>query len=134
VAATAQRKYIVTEAMMLARSWHRRQMPTYRVEEVAKFFFGMSASWLRLKLNPDKEHPETWFVIDGHRMEFRRREGKSNTARVFWLSDIEKMAYSLKDFGAIDSARLARVLNVVEAEAELYGMFDAVDEPVPAGA
>jgi hypothetical protein len=107
VAATATRKYIVTDAMMLARSWHRRQMPTYRVEEVAKVFFGMSASWLRLKLNPDKEHPDTWFTIDGNRMEFRRREGKSTTARIFWLSDIEKMAYSLRDFGAISPAQLA---------------------------
>jgi hypothetical protein len=126
VAATASplRRYIVTDAMMMARDWHRRQRPTYRVEEVAKFFFGMSASWLRLKLNPDKEHPDTWFTVEGRRMEFRRREGRSNTARVFWLSDIEKMAYSLQAFGAIDNARLVHVLRVVEAEAELYGLFD----------
>lgn len=120
--------------MMMARNWHRRQMPTYRVEEVAKFFFGMSASWLRLKLNPDKEHPETWFVINGLRMEFRRRDpAKTDSARVFWLSDIEKMAYSLHDFGVIDNARLARVLHVVESEAELYGLFDDPAADLAAG-
>jgi hypothetical protein len=131
---------MVTDAMMLARNWHRRQMPTYRVEEVAKFFFGMSASWLRLKLTTDKEHPDTWFVFNGKRMEFRRKVTGRVTARVFWLSDIEKMAYSLREFDDnFDAARLARVLRVVEAEASLYGLFDedgdpAPAEPAPAGA
>jgi hypothetical protein len=131
---------MVTDAMILSRSWYRRQAPIYQVEVVARVFFAMSASWLRLKLNPDREHPETWFVVNGHRMEFRRRNpDKSDSARVFWLSDIEKMAYSLYDFGAIDGPKLALVLQVVQAEAFLYGLFEeteapAAQEPVTAGA
>jgi hypothetical protein len=121
-------KYMVTEEMLHARNWYRRQGPFYRAEEVAKFFFGMSASWLRLKWSPDADHPETWFVQDGKRMVFRRSNpGKGVSARVFFLSDIEPMAYSLHRFGAISGARLARILTIVQAQAALYGLFD---EPV----
>lgn len=126
------RTYMVTEAMLLGRKWHRRQAPFYRVEEVAKFFFAMSASWLRLKMAEDADHPETWFVRDGERMRFRRsKPEKADSARVFLLSDIEPMAYSLHDFAGIDGARLARILSVVQAEAQLYGLFD--DPPVGPG-
>lgn len=126
------RTYMVTEAMLLGRDWHRRQAPFYRVEEVSKTFFAMSASWLRLKMATDAEHPETWFVRSGERMRFRRsKPEKPDSARVFTLADIEPMAYSLHDFGAIDAARLSRILNVVQAEAQLYGLFD--DPPVGPG-
>lgn len=120
---------MVTEEMVAKVNWHRKQGPFYRVEEAAKFFFGMSSSWFRLKLNPDDDHPLTWFVEeDGSRMEFRRRDPEnSNSARVFWLSDIERMLWSLRDFGAIDSARVSLVLRVVEAEARLYGLFDCAE-------
>jgi hypothetical protein len=122
---TPARTYMVTEAMIDARTWHRRQAPFFRVEEVAKTFFGMSASWLRLKMTPDADHPETWFVLRGQRMEFRRANtAKADSARIFWLSDIEPMAYSLHDFGQIDGARLARILGIVHAVAALYGLFD----------
>lgn len=124
------REYMVTEAMIISRNWHRRQAPFFRVEEVSKAFFGMSSSWMRLKLNPDPEHPETWFVRDGKRMEFRRlNPARAGSARVFTLADIEPMAYSLHDFGAIDSNRLVQILNIVQAMAKLYGLFDAL----PAG-
>ncbi len=127
-----ERTYMVTEAMLLSRNWRRRQAPFYRVEEMAKMFFAMSASWLRLKMSADPEHPETWFVRDGQRMQFRRSNpDKPDSARVFWLADVEPMAYSLHQFGAIDGARLARILTVVQAEAALYGLFD--DPPVGEG-
>jgi hypothetical protein len=116
---------MVTEAMIVSRSWHRRQAPFFRVETVARVFFGMSASWLRLKLNPDAEHPDTWFVRDGRRMEFRRLSAeKPSSARVFTLADIEPMAYSLRNLGAIDSQRLVQILDIVRAMATLYGLFD----------
>jgi hypothetical protein len=136
---TVAREYMVTDTMILTRNWYRRQAPIYQVEMVARVFFAMSASWLRLKLNPDREHPETWFVFNGQRMEFRRRNpDKSDSARVFWLSDIERMAYSLYDFGAIDGPKLALVLQVVKSEAFLYGLFEETEapaalEPVTAG-
>lgn len=118
-------KYMVTEAMIISRSWHRRQAPFFRVESTARVFFAMSSSWLRLKMNPDAEHPDTWFVKDGQRMEFRRlNPDKASSARVFTLADIEPMAYSLARFGAIDSQRLMQILDVVTAMATLYGLFD----------
>jgi hypothetical protein len=40
--------FMVTEEMIEGRDWARRQAPVYRVSEVAKVFFGMSESWLRL--------------------------------------------------------------------------------------
>jgi hypothetical protein len=127
---TGEPKYLVTEAMIISRSWHRRQAPFFRVETVARVFFARSASWLRLKMATDAEHPDTWFTRDGKRMEFRRlNPEKAPSARVFTLADIEPMAYSLHRFGAIDSQRLMQILDIVQAMATLYGLFD---EP-PAG-
>ena len=119
------RDVIVTEAMLETRNWHRLQAPFYRVEEVAKFFFGMSASWLRLHLTPDSDHPQTWFVKNGAQMEFRRSNpSKADSSRVFWLSDIQPMAESLHAFGKISNIRLSKILVLVQAEADLYKLFD----------
>lgn len=116
--------FMVTEEMIVGREWGRNQAPVYRVSEVAKVFFGMSESWLRLKLRPDDQHPETWFVLHGQRMDFRRKNpDKSDSERVFLLSDIEPMAWSLRRFGVIDPKRLAAILWLVEAEASLFGLL-----------
>jgi len=117
--------FMITEEMIEARDWSRGARPTYHMNEVAKFFFAMSASWLRLRLKADDEHPETWFVnSDGTRMEFRRNDpNRATSARLFWLSDIEKMAWSLIRFGGIEPDRLARVLRVVEAQGVLYELL-----------
>jgi len=134
--AVKQTRHIVTQEMITSRDWHRKQVPVYKAEETARVFFGMSVSWLRRLLRPDDEHPETWFTYeDGTRIEFRRSQGRSGGARNFWLSDIEDMAYSLLRYGAIDRAKLARVMQVVQAEAYLFGLFDDLDtdpEPEPA--
>lgn len=123
-----QMEIMVTERMIAERDWERRPGPFYRVNDLAKFFFGMSASWLRLKMKPDKSHPDGWFVVDGKPMEFRRLDqDKTDSARVFWLSDVELMAYSLFVLGSIDRARLDKILTLVRATADLYGLF--ADEP-----
>lgn len=128
MAPAQQPTYMVTEAMIVGRDWRRKQAPFYSVHEVAKMFFAMSSSWLRLKLNPEPGRPHTSFVKAGKRMEFRRRNPeKTDSARVFTLADIEPMAYSLHSFGDIDAMRLAQVLRLVQAEAELYGLFDDPD-------
>jgi hypothetical protein len=121
---TPSRDYLVTEAMIITRDWRRRQAPFYSVHEVAKVFFAMSNSWLRLKLNPEPGRPDTSFVReDGKPMEFRRRNpAKSDSARVFTLADVERMAYSLHDFGDISPARLVQILSLVRDEAELFGL------------
>jgi hypothetical protein len=118
-------QFMVTEEMIAGRDWSRGAAPVYRVSEVAGFFFGMSESWLRLRLRPDEKHPETWFVgPDGTRIDIRRKDpGRDDSERVFWLSDIEPMAWSLYRFGVIDGVRLAQILRVVEAEANLYELI-----------
>jgi len=124
VPAEAVPAFMVTEEMINERDWSRGQAPFYRVAEVAKFFFGMSESWLRLKLRPDEDHPDTWFVLRGERIDIRRNDpGKDDSSRVFTLADIEPMAWSLRRFGAISGLRLAQILRVVEAEAFLYGLL-----------
>jgi hypothetical protein len=115
---------MVTEKMISERDWDRRPGPWYRVNDLAKFFFGMSASWLRLKMKPDKNHPDTWFTVNGKPMEFRRLdETKTDSARVFWLSDVELMAWSLFAFESIDRQRLDKILALVRATADLYGLL-----------
>jgi hypothetical protein len=117
---------MVTDAAILSRDWRRKQAPFYSVHVVAQIFFAMSPSWLRLKLNPEPGRPDTSFVTDaGKRMEFRRRNPeKSDSARVFTLADVERMAHSLHNFGDIESARLAQILRLVHDEAHLYGLFE----------
>lgn len=124
---------MVTEEMIAERDWNRSQLPAFRVSEVAKVFFGMSESWLRLKLRPDESHPNTWFVNpDGTRMDFRRKDPEnSNSERVFLLSDVELMAWSLVRFGSIDGLQLANILRIVQAVGVLYELIpaEAPEEP-----
>jgi hypothetical protein len=129
-----KREYRVTEERVLRKKdWDRGQAPRYRTDECAKFFFSMSASWLRLLLTPDEDHPETWFVdATGRRIQFRRAdENNPQSARIFLISDIEPMAYSLFDFGRISAQQLSRILNVVLAEADLYELFDKSRDQEP---
>ena len=123
---TAWPAYMVTEAMIVSRDWRRKQAPFYSVHEVAKVYFAMSSSWLRLKLNPEPGRAEGSFLDEhGKAMQFRRRDpDKSDSARVFTLADVERMAYSLWELGDIDSKRLSQILGLVKAEAALYGLFD----------
>lgn len=124
VPAEASYSPMVTEEMIDGRDWGRGALPVYRVAEVAKFFFGMSESWLRLKLRADEDHPDTWFVYQGKRMDIRRKKpDKDDSERVFTLADIELMALSLRRFGAISPIRFAQILRIVEAEAYLYGLL-----------
>lgn len=122
-------RLMVTEEMFDAKypPGVRGQVPKYTVDQVAKFFFAKSASWLRLMMKPDEDHPDTYFVRDGLRMEFRRLDpGKSDSARVFTLADIEPMVWSLVRFGSVDPQGLGHVLRLVEAEAILYGLVTEV--------
>ncbi len=114
---------IVTEDEITSRTWHRSQVPVFHVTPCAKLFFGKSASWLRGLMQPDKDHPNTWFTHpDGSRMEFRRAEGGADGPRLFMLSDIEPMAESRGRLGRIDAGRLELIRAVVRATAALYGL------------
>jgi hypothetical protein len=123
--------FMVTEAMINERDWSRGNGPFYSVDQVAKFFFAMSASWLRLKLKRDASHPETWFTDEnGVQINFRRNKPEqADSSRVFTLADIERMAWSLYWFSGITAEKLARIIHVVEAEAILWELIS----PSPAG-
>lgn len=126
-----QPDYIVTEAMIIGRNWDRKAGPFYSVHVVSQVFFAMSSSWLRLKLSPERDRPYGSFLNpDGTPMVFRRRDpAKSDSARVFTLADVEKMARSLVRLGDISSAKYAKILTLVNAQADLFGLFDPIEEP-----
>jgi hypothetical protein len=129
---TTQFEVMVTEEMIEARDWDRKAGPFYRVNDMSKFFFGMSSSWLRLKMKPDKGHPDTWFQVNGRPMDFRRLdEDKPDSARVFWLSDVELMAYSLFALGSIGEEKLGKILAIVRATADLYDLFGEEPQEPP---
>lgn len=118
---------------MIPQDKYGRPKLKFTVDQVAKFFFGYSGSWLRLKMKPDANHPDTYFVLGGERMEFNREasygkpaEARENdlSARFFTLADIEPMAYSLFAFGAITHDRLVAVINLVKWEARLHGTLE----------
>lgn len=122
--------WMVTEAMINERDWARGAAPFFRVDAVSKVFFGMSASWLRLKLKADEEHPETWFTWpDGSRMNFRRSNAdRSDSSRVFTLADIQPMTLSLYRYGSIDAQRLAMIYRIIQAVAILYKLMPPESE------
>lgn len=126
IPAAPGRRFWITSAMIESQNWHRRQKPLYSVHEVAKVFFGMSGSWLRGKLAADPKHPDTWFVLDGKAMDFARRDpaARESSGRIFSLAQIEPMARSLRDFGAIDDERLATIISLVIGQGKLYGLLD----------
>lgn len=143
---------LVTEDMILSRDWRRRPKPAYKVSVVAEVFFAMSASWLRLHLSKGDD-PATWKprpVINKKTgeatgkmtkirkpgvlsdMEFRRIDPESEvSARLFLLSDVQRMAERLRDRGKISPRKMARCLNMIAAQAALYGLYDAPDHQEP---
>jgi len=122
---------LVDENDIINRNWTRKQGPFYRVNVVSQMFFGMSASWLRLKLTVQAGRPHTSFTTpDGHAaMDFRRKNpSDAASARVFLLSDIEPMARSLRALGDIDAERLDLVLRMVALQAELFGLTSTAEK------
>jgi hypothetical protein len=116
---------LVTEKMIFDQKWERRQGPFYSVHEVAKVVFGMSPSWLRLKMTAKPERPMTSFVdAGGQAMTFLRRDPEDEvSARVFTLADFEPMARSLRSFGDISDERLDLIMQLVVVQAKMFGLI-----------
>jgi len=109
--------------------------PHYTVGEVAKFFFAKGPDWLRWRHDPtpppgktkaDLSHPDGWFILDGERIEPRRR---STHHRYYTLYDIERMAHALAMNGGIDGATLVKIIRLVKTEAELHGVLATQGQP-----
>lgn len=80
--------------------------PHFNVEETAKMFYGMSGSWLRFRMRPNDDHPLTWLVLDGKPIEIlRKNPDDEQSHRVFVLSDMEPIAWSLYHFEEAEIAR-----------------------------
>lgn len=105
--------------------------PIFTVQEVAKFFFGRSADWMRWRISPDKpptnasadwepKYPHGMLVLDGEPLPERRT--KANY-RYYTLADIERMAHALKQHDAIDGSALANTVSIVKYVAKQYRLI-----------
>lgn len=84
------------------------EYPLYSVGEMAKVFFGMSTHWVRWM---DKDP----IMYGEERVGDRRRNG----ARVYSLSDVEKMAHAWAQAGRIKTPKLRAALETVKAQARV---------------
>lgn len=90
--------------------------PLFTVSEVAKFFFGRSAHWIRWQ-----ESNEHFFLtIDGKQEPVGTRRTDSG-ARVYTLSDVELIAHALAEHGAINGRQLNDVLLLASTSARVWG-------------
>jgi hypothetical protein len=101
------RKFIVTDDAL--------GEPTFSVSEVGKFFFARSSHWVRLL------EREGFFSENGENVGGRRT---NQGVRIYTLSDVEQMVRMLAKKKRIDGRQLQRTLQLVHAEANLWGYFD----------
>lgn len=93
--------------------------PHFTVSEVAKFFFGMSAHWVRWRERKGD------FFLDGEAVgSHRTPEG----ARYYTLSDVEKMAHALAEKDNLSVDQLTNALLLVQAEARVWGYLGGEEE------
>ena len=85
--------------------------PLYAVGEVAKFFFGRTAHWVRWVEREGK------LVLDGVPV---AKDRTGSGSRKYTLTDVELMSHALAQNGAISGAQLRRALALVAVEAEIY--------------
>jgi hypothetical protein len=106
------RRFWVTREM-LAFGGDGLPNPRFNVEETAKIFFAKSGSWLRFRMRPSDEHPDTWLVLDGKPIQIQRKNPADDQShRVFSLAEIEPMAWSLH---AIELAEIDRARSEMQA-------------------
>lgn len=87
--------------------------PTFTVSEVAKFFFARSSHWIRwLETKQAFTDPES-----GENTASRRTE---KGARVYTLSDVEKMTHALAANGKISAAQASNALHVTKTMAKIW--------------
>lgn len=124
--AAEQKQVVLTEARLPTDRFilegitplNDKGQPLFSVSEVSKTFFGRSPHWIRWL------EGEGAFMLDGEKVGDRRKPGgKKNEvgARVYNLSDIEKMAHALASKGHINGAQLANALVIIQAIARIWG-------------
>lgn len=99
--------------------------PTFRISEVARFFFARSADWMRwLDGLADAESPYGVFTLDGKPLQAKRTDSGSRT---YTLADIERMAHALLEHGRIDGRQFIATIALVKWQAYNYGVLKDVD-------
>lgn len=96
-------------------------VPNFSVNEVAKFFFGLGAHWLRWRYHPSRSdrYPDGYVVLDGAPLESKRTP---HNIRYYTLPDVERLAHALAQTGAISGEKLVKVVELVRAEARVHGV------------
>lgn len=103
-AGPADRRFWIMPAM-------DREGPSYPIKTAASVFFARSQTWLRSMEYIDAEkYPHGRLVLDGRPIEFIR---DNRGARLFFLHDIEPMAFSLHEFGVLDENRRDQAIEIV---------------------
>jgi hypothetical protein len=101
--------------------------PTYSMSDTAKVFFARSGSWLRMRLHRGFGKADDLGVIEPARSESGHRK--------WTLHDIERTARVFLDQDAFDLLAYAQTVNVVKAQALLYGYdlgdYDPMAQPMP---
>jgi hypothetical protein len=90
--------------------------PLFTVSEIAKFFFGRSAHWVRW------QEGQGHFTLtkDGEKVPVGDRRTESG-ARVYALSDVEDIAHALAEHQAINGRQLNDVMLILSTNARIWG-------------
>lgn len=88
--------------------------PRFTISEVAKFFFGRSAHWVRWRERSGA------FTFEGQPVGVHRTP---KGARVYDLADVEKMAHALAAERHITGEELSNILKLALLEAKVWGVL-----------
>ncbi len=106
-----------------------RPVPNYSVSEVAKFFFGRNAQWMRWRYSSDArvspitgkpnvpKHPHGYFVLDGEPLVPKT---SPQGQRYYTLADVERMAHALAQNGVLSGIELNEVITLLKATAAIW--------------
>lgn len=99
--------------------------PTFRISEVARFFFARSADWMRwLDSLASPSEPYGVFTLDGEPLKIKRTASGS---RVYTLADIERLAHALLEHDKIDGRQFSATIALVKWQAYNYGVLTDAD-------
>jgi hypothetical protein len=103
------RRFWITEDMVTYDPGGKPS-PWYGTHTVAEVFFGRSAAWLRVRMRPTDEWPDSHLTLDGQPLGIFRSESGD---RQFSLLDIERTAHALFEKGSLDRYRFAVTIKSV---------------------
>jgi hypothetical protein len=106
-----------------------RPIPNYSINEVAKFFFGRNAQWMRWRYSSDArvspitgkpnvpKHPDGYFVLDGKPL---LPKVSPSGQRYYTLADVERMAHALAQNRVISGLELQDVLRLLQLTYKIW--------------